>query len=692
MKFCFRLIIGLVAFAMGNMPIMAMADLPCNGYEDPSADDEVALTKWALHETSGLVVSRSNPNYIWAHNDSWGTSELYLINRNGGILRSFYPKMVPNVDWEDIAIGPCEPWSEKNCIYIADTGDNLFERKDKRIIMVEEPDVKNYKQWPNNQPLEVLRTWNIQYPDTGLDASSGDPEILKFVNPDAESIMVRPGSAEVYIISKQSSGGEQTLFEMTRSGENAGQLNKIASYEFMSGMGKLLPLVNATTGADFHPNGYRFVIRTYATIFEYDLIKYPDIAEAFLHPVERFDSFPKAEIQGEAIAYDIRDTNNYPKNALITGGEGRDGSNGIMHFYKCIPNEDYVEPDPIQKPEDWTGYQEIEPEPVLGCPDDMFHKHESLDRCDYDSIEACNATGYVCANQIQNWGDGSCRYNHCIVSSCMENSGTHVATNGLEYADPAFESFCEPNTIENCGSHGKACAESVEHWADGQCTADGNCVVSACVDGYHLADGACIEDDADNCGEAGNRCANLIEHWAEGQCIDKKCIVTSCEGAYHPYAEENICEEDSVEHCGTHENNCSQSIDGWNGGTCEEHVCLVNACIEPMQVVENACVEPGTEPTDPDEPGPDEPGPDEPGPDEPGHDEPGIEPPGPDEPGHDEPTPEIPASDEDDQPEFIYATNHDCSAAPMQPANPISGILFALLGMMGLAIRRRNHG
>ncbi|MBO4349319.1 MAG: hypothetical protein J6A01_00030 [Proteobacteria bacterium] len=670
MKFCFRLLIGLAAIAMGSMPIVAMAEMPCSGYEDPDGSNEVNLTVDRLKETSGLVVSRSNPNYLWAHNDSDGNSSLFLINRQGTILKTFYTQLTANIDWEDIAIGPCEPWSEKNCIYVADTGDNLFTRTDKRVFMMEEPDVKKVSDIKNGQILKVIRTWNIKYPDTGLDASSDDPEILKFVNPDAESIMVRPGSAEVYIISKQSSGGEQTLFEMTRGGENAGQLNKIASYEFVTGMGKLLPLVNATTAADFHPNGYRFAIRTYATIFEYDLIEHPDIADAFLHPVERFDSFPMVELQGESLAYDLSDGV-----SLITGAEGRDGGNGKMHFYKCIPNPDYVEPEPIQAPDPLPEY-DPEPEPVLGCPDDKYHVY--LERCEYDTIKRCNDHDYVCADNVENWVDGYCKYNRCIVSQCAE--GTHLYTNGLDlWSDSNYESQCEANTLENCGSHGNVCAESVEHWAEGTCTTDGHCIVSACVDGYHILDGNCAEDDVDNCGEAGNSCASQILHWADGQCIDKTCFVTACNDNYHAYEAENTCEEDSVEHCGTHENDCSQSVDGWAAGACEEHACVVNACVEPRQVVDNVCVEPS------EEPGPEEPGPEEPGPEEPGPEEPS-----PEEPGPVAPTPGNTTPVDDEQPKYIYATDHDCSAVPMQSSTPISGALLALLGLMGMVIRRRK--
>ena len=330
MKRCILYILSVLCF---SMPISAAyAELPCSDYADPK--DSIQFSSPILEEISGLVVSRSNSNYFWGHTDSGGKAELYLIDHNGNLVQTFAIHGISNHDWEDIAIGPCAPYESQNCIYVGDTGDNTFNRNSKRIHAIEEPVLTDdLIQDKSPKPLQVLKTWILQYPAT-------ESTEARFINPDCESLMVRPVSGEVYIISKQSNVGEQTLYQMTRGGEHAGQLTALSSYLFTSTLGQALPLYNAVTGADFTPNGYHFAIRTYAGVYEYDLTQYPDISEAFQHPAWRFSSL---EIQGEAVAYDS------DGKSLITAGEKKLRP-AEMHPFKCVDNTSYKEPSPIQHP------------------------------------------------------------------------------------------------------------------------------------------------------------------------------------------------------------------------------------------------------------------------------------------------------------------------------------------------------
>lgn len=299
------------------MPSMSFAELPC---AELKSNAESILLDSTLDEISGMAVSRSNAQYIWTHTDSGGKPELYVLDHAGKHVHTFAIEGAVNTDWEDIALGPCAVNDDKTCIYIGDTGDNRYKRKDKKILVVEEPrlaDDLTLSEKPDK--LKIRQTIPVVFPETTeTDA--------KFVNPDCESLMVDPRNADIYVVSKQSYGGLQSLYKVPRSGKDA-RLEYIASYKFIGGLGVLTKLYNAVTGADFAPDGKHFVIRSYAEVYEYDLTEYPTVAEAFLHPVARFTT---SELQGESIAYDA------DGKSMMSSGESVATQPALMHFYKCV--------------------------------------------------------------------------------------------------------------------------------------------------------------------------------------------------------------------------------------------------------------------------------------------------------------------------------------------------------------------
>lgn len=329
------------------------AALPCSDYQSESPVQLPAI----LEETSGLATSRVNPQFYWTHGDSGGLPEIYLINGKGALVHTYVIENAKNIDWEDIATGPCEKNSSDSCVYIADTGDNLNKRTDKKVLIVKEPAIPdNIDTQQGKTTLKLYKSVDVHFPQTLDKAFSPKPnDDARFINPDCESIMVSP-QAEIYLISKQSPSSMaeratqgyflQGLYHLRRSGKHAGTTKLLATYDFAasSGLGAHLQLYNAVTAADFAPNGKSFAIRTYSEIYLYDLTAYPNIADAFTHPSL---SVASSELQGEAVAY-MADGR-----SLITSSEKGPLSQGspTITIHACASPIDEPELPPIQDPD-----------------------------------------------------------------------------------------------------------------------------------------------------------------------------------------------------------------------------------------------------------------------------------------------------------------------------------------------------
>ncbi|MBP9926937.1 MAG: hypothetical protein KBF45_13230 [Cyclobacteriaceae bacterium] len=84
---------------------------------------ELGTVSKKLKEASGLVASRTNPNYFWTLNDSGNPAEVYLINDHAEIVMTCLLANIKNRDWEDITVG-AGPEPGKNYLYVGDIGDN----------------------------------------------------------------------------------------------------------------------------------------------------------------------------------------------------------------------------------------------------------------------------------------------------------------------------------------------------------------------------------------------------------------------------------------------------------------------------------------------------------------------------------------------------------------------------------------
>jgi hypothetical protein len=81
----------------------------------------IPFTTSALDEVSGTVRDPGSTSRFWMINDGGNPPDLIAVDAAGNIERQVRLRGARNVDWEDLAVGPC---GTATCFYVADVGDN----------------------------------------------------------------------------------------------------------------------------------------------------------------------------------------------------------------------------------------------------------------------------------------------------------------------------------------------------------------------------------------------------------------------------------------------------------------------------------------------------------------------------------------------------------------------------------------
>ena len=152
-----------------------------------------------LDEVSGVVASRVHPPNLWVHNDSGGEPAVTLIAPDGRVAWARTRSTArPNVDWEDIAIGP-GPQPDTSYLYLADIGDNASARDP--IVVYRVPEPANAPDGTGGT-LSGVETISLRYPDQPVDA---------------ESLIVDPLSGDLFVIDKEYTSGIGKVFRAPKS-------------------------------------------------------------------------------------------------------------------------------------------------------------------------------------------------------------------------------------------------------------------------------------------------------------------------------------------------------------------------------------------------------------------------------------------------------------------------------------------
>lgn len=254
-----------------------------------------------LAEASGLAASRRHPGVLWLHNDSGSDPEVFAVDSTGAVLGRVRVTGAENVDWEDIALGPC-PAGE--CLYIADTGDNNERREAVAVYRVPEPD-------PADTATLPAERFRLRFPDGPRDAEA------LFVTPDTPD-------ARVYLVSK----GRTSPVTVYRAptplpADTVALLEPVARLTDEAPFGLL-----HVTGAGATPDGRHVVIRTYVNLRLYRL------DDGRLSPIgDPVDLHLLGEPQGEGV--DIR-----ADGTVWLASEERGGEAGPISRLVCTLDAD----------------------------------------------------------------------------------------------------------------------------------------------------------------------------------------------------------------------------------------------------------------------------------------------------------------------------------------------------------------
>lgn len=220
-----------------------------------------------LEEISGLAFGKLNPGVIYVHTDSGGESAVYILDSLGNELGKITLLGVQNRDWEDIAVGPGS--DGQSYIYVGEIGDNLAVHEEIAVFRFPEP-------------KKILPEMKVSPEKIMLNFPGGAR--------DAETLMIDPISADLFILSKR---------------DSVNTLYRLPAGDFAKGKATLEELIKlpftSATGGDISQDGTQILIKNYFTNYHWERKTGESIAEALSRTPVKLPYIP--EPQGEAIGF-----------------------------------------------------------------------------------------------------------------------------------------------------------------------------------------------------------------------------------------------------------------------------------------------------------------------------------------------------------------------------------------------------
>lgn len=217
---------------------------PCDAWAAPR--DVGTLADADRDEVSGVAPSVANPGVLWVHEDHGGDPAFYAVDYTGAALGTLTLDGATNEDWEAMALGAC---GDGDCLWVADVGDNAFERDDYALYRVPEPRVG----WAGGlDATAVPERFPIAYAEGRRNVEA------MFLTPDGRPVLLTKrgdGLSEVFVV--------DTLVPDEVATPRL--VGTIATREEGVDSGGFV------TSADLWVDGTRVLVRTYERAWELDL-------------------------------------------------------------------------------------------------------------------------------------------------------------------------------------------------------------------------------------------------------------------------------------------------------------------------------------------------------------------------------------------------------------------------------------
>jgi hypothetical protein len=229
-----RTLLGATALAATSVVATFTAASPAARWPAliPKSEVVCQFSTKALPEISGLAMSATHRNVLWATNDSGNGAYLYALDaRNCKIRAKLRLLDTPARDHEALAVG--RDASGRSVIWIGDIGDNILDLGGwpyLRIHKVYEPQTLKDASVP-------VTTYRFKYPDGAHDA---------------EALLAAPRAEKLWVVTKDRAGGG--IYELPRP------LSPSQTPMKAKKIGTARALI--TDGA-MAPNGRRYVLRDY---------------------------------------------------------------------------------------------------------------------------------------------------------------------------------------------------------------------------------------------------------------------------------------------------------------------------------------------------------------------------------------------------------------------------------------------
>ncbi|NTX36006.1 fibronectin type III domain-containing protein [Myxococcus sp. CA033] len=210
-----------------------------------------------LTDASGLAASRANAQVVWTHNDRCGASggncveHVYALSAvDGHFLGTYTLSSNPNLDWEDMAMGP-GPVSSVDYVYVGRIGDNNGLPSVREVVRFPEPTV-SVAQAPVTVPVSGVERFPFTYPGG--------------VAPNAEAMFVDT-QGDIYIVTKAPSGHSQVYrYAVPLNAPGVSRtLELVAELDFLPG--STAEEDRVVTGGAISPDGGEILIKTYTHTF-----------------------------------------------------------------------------------------------------------------------------------------------------------------------------------------------------------------------------------------------------------------------------------------------------------------------------------------------------------------------------------------------------------------------------------------